>query len=302
MRRHFKFRKSFRAMNFQHYEALGNYYLLAPLNSICSVESIRQICEIWRSDGVLFGSKNGDHYGLRIFNSDGSEAEKSGNGVRIFARYLWEFGHCKSDSCGIQTLGGEVFCQWIGIDGDGKINDFAAILENVHSGKFSNDSWIIRADLGTYSHGKSLRSLSVDGQKFRGLSIDIGNPHFVLEISDENSAFLSKNPQFSRENCGENFDFLNALGAKIERHEQFPRGTNVEFVKILRDNCISLHIWERGVGFTLSSGTCACAAAIYAHHYRHLPAEILLTTARGELRVELENFHGHIQGPISLRK
>lgn len=226
--------------DFYKYQALGNDYLVIDPNYFkinLSKNLIKKICDRnfgVGGDGILYGpfyreSKNPI---LKIFNPDGSEAEKSGNGIRIFAKYLFDQGYLKEDSFILETLGGKVMVS----RNDSKAKNFTVSMGNL---VFQSDLIPVRGPKREVINEK----LKLDDKTLFINCASIGNPHCVI-ICDE----ISK-------------DEVLKLGPKIERNNLFPKKINVEFVKILNKNKIQMEVWERGVGYTLACGTGSCAAA-----------------------------------------
>jgi diaminopimelate epimerase len=233
----------FSSIPFYKYHALGNDYIVLPPKEIgisLSASEIKSICHRnygVGSDGILLGPiEYPDHdFGLRIYNPDGSEAEKSGNGLRIFARYLWDKGLIQDDPVQIQTLGGLVNAQ---VREEGKI-------VRVDMGKVSFDSRQIplegpRRDVVN-------ESITVADHEFEFCAATIGNPHCVI-----------LQEQISMEQARK-------FGPLIENDSRFPNRTNVQFMKILDRSNIQIEIWERGAGYTLASGSSSSAAAAVAY-------------------------------------
>jgi diaminopimelate epimerase len=223
-------------MKFHKYQALGNDYLVVETayDAALAPELIRKICDRnvgVGSDGILIGKQIGSTFALRIFNPDGSEAEKSGNGLRIFARYLFDSGLVKGDRFDVKTKGGTVHCQ---VQDAGK-NVY------VEMGRASFDSDTIPV-VGPKREVIN-EWLEVDGERLRFSAVTVGNPHCVIHRDDASPALARR------------------LGPVIETHKLFPNRTNVQFVKVLDRHRIQIEIWERGAGYTLASGSSSCAAA-----------------------------------------
>jgi diaminopimelate epimerase len=230
-------------MKFIKYHGLGNDYLvIAPgeAGAILPANDIRQICDRHYgvgSDGILFGPLPAADcdFGLRIFNPDGSEAEKSGNGLRIFSRYLWDQGLVREDPFTVLTAGGVVRSQVLE----------AGRLVKVEMGRASFDSLLIPVR-GPHREviGETMR---VGDMELKYCAVSMGNPHCVI----------------LREEVSE--DDARRLGPLIERDARFPNRTNVQFLRILDHENIQIEIWERGAGYTLASGSSSCAAASAAY-------------------------------------
>ncbi|MCZ6472553.1 MAG: diaminopimelate epimerase [SAR324 cluster bacterium] len=268
------------------YHGLGNDYLVmeperftAPPGS----EAIRRICDRQRgvgADGILLGPLSAlpgkkpcpGLPALRIFNPDGSEGEKSGTGLRIFARYLWERGHVRQKGFSISTLGGEVGAE---------VLDATGGLVAIAMGRVSFAS----GDIPMAGPPREVlqETLEVDGREVLISGAGLGNPHCVVQVDDPT-------PELARE-----------LGPGLENHPQFPNRTNVQFMTVLDEHRIRIEIWERGAGYTLSSGSSSCAAAAVACRLSLCRSPLTVSTRGGDLKVELdENFHARLEGPVKL--
>lgn len=260
-------------MKFSFYSGLGNTYLVAPLESEFLNQEIIAACRRYASDGLLVGKKSKDsptNFHLRIFNPDGSEAEKSGNGIRIFAYHLWKNAIAeKENSLQIQTLGGQIQCEWVE--------------------EISPKSAIIRAEMGQFQLQPATRiELELAGAgDVVGYPVDFGNPHFVIPFD-----FDQRDPK--------SLKWMQAIGKEVENCFLFKNRTNVEFLKILSDTLVEAYIWERGVGPTLSSGTGASAVAAVASEVFSRKSPITVRMPGGDLKVEVDGRKISIQGPIKM--
>ncbi len=227
---------------FSKYHGLGNDYIVldpSQLEIVLSKSNIQRICHRnfgVGSDGILVGPlENGTYdFGLRIYNPDGSEAEKSGNGLRIFSRYLWDKKRIKTDPFTIMTLGGAVTSQVF--DGGKQIS--------VDMGAVNFSSCNIPVD-GPPREVLN-ETIMIENEKYRFCAATIGNPHCVI-LKDEISPEETK-----------------SIGPSVEIDPRFPNRTNVQFMKIIDRANIQIEIWERGAGYTLASGSSASAAAAVA--------------------------------------
>jgi diaminopimelate epimerase len=254
-------------MRFHKYHALGNDYLVLdptdyPFWLEPSVAQIRVICHRnfgLGSDGILWGplSSSKADFGLRIFNPDGSEAEKSGNGLRIFSRYLWDQKKAPGKSFTIETPGGVVRSE---------IDD-AAKLITVEMGSVSFDS--ARIPVTGPAREVLLEAIEVNGRKFTFSAATIGNPHCVIQVDD-----LS--PEIAR-----------AYGPAIEVHPLFPKKTNVQFLRVIDRSTIQIEIWERGAGYTLASGSSSSAAAAVAHRLGLVDRSVTVRMPGGTIGIEI---------------
>lgn len=264
-------------MKFHKYHALGNDYIVIDPkeNALDLNESlIRQICHRnygVGSDGILYGPLPGDNcFGLRIFNPDGSEAEKSGNGLRIFSRYLFDTGLVGSDGFSIKTAGGTV---------KAKILDNGKAVK-VEMGRVSFDASVVPVKDET---GEVInKEIEVKGRVFKYSAATIGNPHCVITL-DEIS------PSLARE-----------YGPLIENDFRFPNRTNVQFMKVVDRSHIQIEIWERGAGYTLASGSSSTACAAVAFKTGLCGKDIVVKMQGGEIEIQFDNnFNAIMTGPVS---
>lgn len=266
-------------MEFHKYHALGNDYLVLDPAQASRKPTPRQIALICHrnfglgSDGILYGplkTRQAD-FGLRIFNPDGGEAEKSGNGLRIFARYLFDRGLVSAGTpFTIETPGGVVSCH-IGR---------AAKVITVEMGQVSFDSRLIPVQ------GKVREVLDepikVGGESLRYYAATIGNPHCVVPVKKLTS------------------EQAHRLGPLLETHRFFPNRTNVQFLKVLNRNAIQIEIWERGAGYTLASGSSSCAAAAVAHRMGACDGRITVNMPGGVIQVAIaEDYSMTMSGPAT---
>jgi diaminopimelate epimerase len=267
-------------MLFHKYHALGNDYIVldpadTPSHGEPTEAQIRVICHRnfgVGSDGILWGplpSSKAD-FGLRIFNPDGSEAEKSGNGLRIFSRYLLDKGHAKANTFTVETPGGVV---------DVEIKDKGALI-TVAMGSVSFDSARIPV---TGAHREVVgETLTVDGRAFTFTAATIGNPHCVIPVEDL-SAELARR-----------------YGPAIEVHPLFPRRTNVQFMRVIDRSTIQIEIWERGAGYTLASGSSSSAAAAVAHRLGLVDRLVSVRMPGGVIAIEIgDGFSIRMTGTVT---
>jgi len=211
-------------------------------------------------------------FGLRIFNPDGSEAEKSGNGLRIFAKYLWDHGHAHGrKTFTVDTRGGVVECTCH--ERDGRVN-----FVTVEMGRAT-----FRA-LDIPMNGPDREVVSVplqlaDGRTLTATAVSVGNPHCVVFVDRLDEADVR------------------ALGPQLERHPAFPQRTNVQFARVAGRDAVDILIWERGAGYTLASGSSSCGAAAAAvrnglcDHGRvtvRMPGGTLVIEVRADWSLRLE--------------
>ena len=265
-------------MRYAKYHALGNDYIVIHPEKIqdkLSEDMIRLICHRnygIGSDGILFGPLDSQdcNFGLRIFNPDGSEAEKSGNGLRIFARSLWDEHLVGSQRFTVETLGGMVSCE---VSADGK-------NVKVEMGEVSFDSTTIPVEGA--SREVLNEELEIDGHVLRFCAATVGNPHCIV---------LSEHPTSEE---------AHRYGPLIEVDRHFPNRTNVQFMKVIDRDKIQIEIWERGAGYTLASGSSGTAAAAVAHKLGLCDPDIMVHMPGGRLHIQFSNgFFATMTGPVS---
>jgi diaminopimelate epimerase len=259
---------------------LGNDYLVlaeADLDFPLVADTIRRLCH--RSlglgaDGVLVQvvSVRAD-FGVRIFNPDGSEAEKSGNGLRIFAKYLYEHGGATGPRFSVETVGGVVGCACEVVGGR-----VASVTVEMGRASFLARDVPMEAPEGE-AVGVPLR---VDDRVVTVTALSLGNPHCVLFCDRLDEAEVR------------------TLGPRLEHHAAFPRRTNVQLVRVETPRRLALLIWERGAGFTLASGSSACAAAAAAVKLGlAAPGCLIVSMPGGTLTVDVRpDWSLSLSGPV----
>ena len=265
-------------MKFFKYHALGNDYLVIDPEDWPSPLTPFQIKVICLrnfgvgSDGILLGPLPSDQarFALRIFNPDGSEAEKSGNGLRIFSRYLWDRQRVKHEEFNIQTPGGVVTARVL--DGGKTVR--------VEMGQVSFQS--DRIPVAGPPREVINEKIAVGGRTFTFCAATIGNPHCVIPL-----------PEISAE-------LARQYGPLLETDAHFPKRTNVQFLKVLDRKNIQIEIWERGAGYTLASGSSSSAAAAVAHKLGFCDPSITVRMPGGRISIEIgDGFSILMTGPVT---
>lgn len=257
---------------------LGNDYLVFERQALpheLSDAAIVRLCDRnWGigADGILMlVPATRAEFGLRIFNPDGSEAEKSGNGLRIFAKYLWDHGHAKSPVFTVDTKGGVVECRCV--VKDGHVN-----VVVVEMGRATFRAADIPLD-GVQGDAVRVPLRLADGATVTATAVNIGNPHCVVFVERLDPADCRR------------------IGPQLERHPQFPQRTNVQFARVSGTHTLDILIWERGAGYTLASGSSSCGAAAAAvrngqcDHGRvsvQMPGGVLTVDVRPDWSLRLE--------------
>lgn len=252
-------------MNFHKYHALGNDYIVIDPQDAGEPPAKNRIMAICHrnygigSDGILFGPLKSTEcdFGLVIYNPDGGEAEKSGNGLRIFSRYLWDRGLVGETPFTIMTGGGPVVSK---IQAGGR-------RVTVEMGTVSFDSEKIPVQ-GPQREVLN-EAIEVLDETFGFCAATVGNPHCVIP-RDEISAEDAKR-----------------YGPLIETDPRFPNRTNVQFMKILDRNNIRIEIWERGAGYTLASGSSSSASAAVAKKLGYCDNQISVHMPGGVIEIEV---------------
>lgn len=260
--------------------ALGNSYIVFDQSNIdfeINPENIRKICSVETgigSDGVLLKvPSNKVEFGLRIFNPDGSEAEKSGNGLRIFGKFLYDYGFSNCDHFSVETPGG--------------------IAEITLLEKQQNKVYLLKAAMGqaifdptfipVVLNGKSVLNYRINlfETEFHINCVSVGNPHCVIFQDELDEQKIRK------------------FGPLLENHPLFPSKINVQMAKVLSKNEVDMLIWERGAGYTTASGSSSCAVAAIGHKLGLLDQSVTLNMPGGRLSVELtDDWEIYLTGPV----
>lgn len=259
-------------INFTKMHGLGNDFILIDcrkqkLSTLPSLSN--RICD--RRFGIgadqlllLYASKTAD-FRMRIFNADGSEVEMCGNGIRCFAKYIWENGISKKKILAVETLAG--------------------IIRPEKKGKN------VKVDMGEPILEGKLIPVDIEGRvvdypvfvKDKTLSItcvSMGNPHAVI--------FVDKVEDFP----------VTHYGPALEKHKLFPKRTNVEFIEIVNSSEIKMRVWERGTGETMACGTGACAASVASNLKGFTGRKMTVHLTGGNLLIEwAKNNHVYMTGP-----
>jgi len=252
-------------VHFRKYHGLGNDYLVIDPNVQdldLTPDRIRLICDRnfgIGADGILYGPlMNVNSFRVRIFNPDGSEAEKSGNGLRIFARYLFDNKYVDEKHFSIETSGGIV---------EAYIEDDSANLIKINMGKITFLS--TRIPVKGPEREVVDEDLEINGVRYKVTCLSIGNPHCVIPMENISG------------------EKAKSLGPYVENHEMFPNRINMQLLKVIDRANIEIRIWERGAGYTLASGSSSCAAAGAARKLDLVDNKINVKMPGGSLFVEI---------------
>jgi len=269
-------------INFVKSHGLGNDYIVIDGKEVNYSLKKREIIRLCNrnygigSDGILMlcKSKNAD-FGLKIYNPDGSQAEKSGNGLRIFSAFLFDYKYVKNKKIiSIETKGGLVKSKFI------KKNKNKSFF-NVEMGNaiFLNNK--IPVKIKDKNNSCLNKEINLKNKKFIFNAVSVGNPHCVI--------FLNKISK----------DLAKEYGPLIETHRFFPNKINVQFVKIINKSTVNIEIWERGAGYTLASGSSSCGVVSVGYKLGLLNSNVKVQMPGGDLNISIDNnFKLKMEGPV----
>jgi diaminopimelate epimerase len=257
-------------MKFWKMHGLGNDYVVIDNRDekISDIEASKLAVNLCRrrfsvgADGVLFVSNSivADSK-MRIFNADGSEAEMCGNGIRCFIKYCYENNIISKREAVVETLAGNKHT-WLTVEND-----------LVQSVMVDMDMPILeRSKIPMTGQGRYINEeLHVNGDTYRATCLSIGNPHCVIFVDNL-----------------ENFP-VRRVGSQIEKHQLFPKRTNVEFAQVMSEKEVNVRVWERGCGETLACGTGACATVVAGNLLKKLGGKVCVHLLGGDLIIEYAN-------------
>lgn len=249
---------------------LGNDYIVIDSENITfeiTQDFIKKICDVHYgigSDGILvkYPSTVAD-FKLRIFNPDGSEAEKSGNGLRIFCKFLYDYGYTNKEEFKVETKGGLVRAK---IEEKNKFGKAKVITVDMGKAIFEASKIPVKTDKKEFLGEK----VKVGDKEYEVNCVSVGNPHCVIikkELNEEE---------------------IKTYGSLIENHPLFPNRINVQFVKPISEDQAEILIWERGAGFTYASGSSSCAVASVLVKKGLAKNDITIKMIGGELKITVD--------------
>lgn len=248
---------------------LGNEYIVLNSTNIdfkLTPQAIKRLCNIHfgiGSDGIVMmvPSSKAD-FGFRVYNPDGSEAEKSGNGLRIFSKYVFDYGFSRKWNFSIETLTDLVYAEIVQ-----EINGKAALIR-VDMGKaiFNSRDIPVDSDKPEFIG----QEIYAGDKKFEVNCVSVGNPHCVVIKQELNEQEIRK------------------YGPFLENHPLFPNRINVQFAKVLADHDAEILIWERGAGYTLASGTSSCAASSVLVKRGLIKGDLTMHMQGGNLKIQID--------------
>jgi diaminopimelate epimerase len=213
---------------------------------------------------------------MRIFNSDGTEAQMCGNGIRCFAKYAYENKLISKNKFTVETLAGIITPELIFKD-----KEISGIKVDMGIPKLERREIPMEGeDTPTVVD----ETLTIDSKYvFKITCVSMGNPHCITFVNDVQSISVDE------------------IGRKIENHPLFPEKTNVEFIQVLNKQEINFRVWERGVGETLACGTGACAALVASVLNKKTDREAIIHLPGGDLDIQwADDGHVYMTGPAEL--
>ena len=255
-------------IHFTKMHGLGNDFIvidcrkkkIAGLSRLMKKLSHRQFGIGFDQALVLLPSKKAD-FRMDIYNADGGRVEMCGNGIRCFAKYIWDRNLSRKDVLEIETLAGVIKPKKAGS------------LVQVDMGEPIFEGKYIPVNLS----GRIIKyPLNIEGMGFNITCVSMGNPHCVIFADDIDNFPVAK------------------YGPLIENHPLFPKRTNVEFIQVINKKRIKMRVWERGSGETLACGTGACAALVAANLNGLAERKVVIHLAGGDLKIEWSEKDNHV--------
>lgn len=265
-------------LKFVKMEGLGNDFILLDdrsghiRESICYSALSKKLCSRHfgiGGDGIILMMASEDHdMKFRIYNSDGSKAQMCGNGMRCFAKLLYENKVTHKKELRIDTKAGTVIPKiWVNDDGtvDGVTVDMGEPIIKSRDVPFLSES-----------ENAVDETLSIGDAEYRITAVSMGNPHCVIFVENADEVDVK------------------TIGPVIENHDRFPERTNVEFIEVISNTELKMKVWERGAGITLACGTGACASLVAAHLTGRIGAKATIHLDGGDLDIEWDKKSNHI--------
>jgi diaminopimelate epimerase len=265
-----------KAIYFFKYQALENDFLVIdlsaakqPLSDRARGELTRSICDRHRgigADGVIFSDIQAGRFVMRIFNADGSEAEVSGNGLRILAQYLYQKKCTRSKSFVIHTAKGDNQVKVVSSKGKTSVSRIS-----LGKPQFALPQIPMKGSTEFFINAP----FAVTAGDLIGTAVNVGNPHIVFFV--------------------DNFDFdWKAFGREAECDKRFPARTNVEFAIVKSRRQVRHQSWERGVGVTRASGTGAASTVAAGIINGYLDHEVTVCEPAGNLQISVASLDEEI--------
>ncbi|MBF0273659.1 MAG: diaminopimelate epimerase [Nitrospinae bacterium] len=203
---------------------------------------------------LLIENSTSNNTKMRIYNADGSEVEMCGNGIRCFAKYVYERGIISSRTMKVETLAGTIIPEVMD-DGTIKVDMGKAILNGLNIPTTINKEKVIQ------------EPIAIDGQQLSFTAVSMGNPHAVFFVDDVKNVPLT------------------IWGPEVENHKFFPKRINVEFIEVISRNEVNMRVWERGASETLACGTGACASVVASFLNDKTDRNVLVHLKGGDLEI-----------------
>ena len=269
-------------LNFTKMTGIGNDYIYIDCTDGKKIKDIQNVTKKLSdrhfgigADGIILIDKPDDEkadFKMKIYNSDGSEAEMCGNGIRCVAKFIHDKNLSSKDKLSIQTLAG---IKKVKILEDSKGNCKESIVD-MGEPLFQDKN----IPYNVYEAFNKDLDIYIDGKKMRFTVVSMGNPHAVTFVENLDEIQIEK------------------IGPLVENNPIFPNRTNVEFVQINDKNNIKLRVWERGVGETFACGTGACAAVVASGINGYTDERVNVELPGGKLKIEWsKDNHIYMQGP-----
>ena len=259
-------------LKFEKYHGLGNDFIIFNYDELIknNVEENKfqelaiKVCNRHTgigADGMMILVDKKDRAQMIFINADGSIGEMCGNGIRCFSNYIYNNNILEGTTYKVETLAGLLTLDIFPSDDNFtvKVNmgvpylDTVSIPMSINSNNFLNEK------------------ITIDKDEYRISAILMGVPHAVIFVDDL-----------------KNIDLV-GIGSKLEKHNLFPKGINVNFVQILEENEIIVDTWERGAGHTLACGTGSCASVVVGNLLGKLESKVKVHLALGELDIEVKD-------------
>ena len=247
------------------YHGLGNDYLILDAKKNALQLMGKKVALLCRrgfglgADGVLYGPVDiNGKMGVRIYNSDGSESPISGNGVRIFAKYLMDQGYVTEKVFDIETLSGTIHVEAL----NARATEFRV---NMGKASFLSREIPVTGEIREVVN----EPFTFNSREYKATCLTIGNPHCII-FTDK----VSK-------------DAVTALGPYVENAEEFPNRMNLQLCHLVDRGNLDIEIWERGSGYTRASGTGSCAAAIAAYRLGMVDSRVNVNQPGGMIQIDI---------------
>ncbi len=267
-------------------EGIGNDFVMLDdrdgsiINNTPYPELAKRLCSrrfgIGADGIILILDSTTRDIGFRVFNSDGSEPQMCGNGMRCFAKLAFEQGILTKKRFTVETLAGTIVPE-LTVNASNRVTSVCVdmgepVLEPTKVPFKSDNSLAVN------------EGVRVNGKSVYLTAVSMGNPHAVIFVDDVDAVDLEKQ------------------GREIETHERFPEKTNVEFIQPINEHEFKMRVWERGAGETLACGTGACASLVASCLNEHSRENALIHLAGGDLEIRWDRKSNHIfkTGPATL--